>query len=87
MDGKPSTYAAIVPNLEKCSQPEAAGSMSSTTSTSQSSASRKTSGKLVFGSNAAHATEEAQRVPSKKEPEMKEETKFQAFTGKDSLKG
>ncbi|KAL0919369.1 hypothetical protein M5K25_011460 [Dendrobium thyrsiflorum] len=89
LDGKPSTYAPIVPNLDKCSQSEAAGSKSSTTSTSQSSASRKTSGKLVFGSNAGHATKEAQRVPPpKEEPPKKEEPKFQAFSGKKySLKG
>lgn len=87
LDGKPSTHAPTIPNLAKCGHSETANGSKSMTTTSQSSASRQSSGKLVFGSNASHAPKEAQKV-AKEEPSKKEDPKFEAFTGKKySLKG
>lgn len=62
----------------------------STASTSQSSSSRKTTGKLVFGPGGNRTSKETEKVPEKepKEDPKKDEPKFSAFTGrKYSLKG
>jgi ubiquitin fusion degradation protein 1 len=62
----------------------------STASTSQSSSSRKTTEKLVFGPGGNRTSKETEKVPEKepKEDPKKDEPKFSAFTGrKYSLKG
>ncbi|PKA51651.1 hypothetical protein AXF42_Ash003018 [Apostasia shenzhenica] len=89
LDGKHSTTPApTIPTLLRTGKSESSnGVKSPITSTSQNSSSCQTSGKLVFGSNASHASKEAQKVPKEETPKQ-EPPKFQAFTGKKySLKG
>lgn len=93
LDGKPSKHQAPASSLpSKQTQPEVASSARQpAASTSQSTSSRQTTGKLVFGSGSSSAPKETQKAPAKEakaEPPTKEEPKFQAFTGKKySLKG
>ncbi|URD76295.1 Ubiquitin fusion degradation protein [Musa troglodytarum] len=81
LDGKPpKDQAPSITSSVKDPKSEAMNSTKqSTPSTSQSSSSRQNMGKLVFGSNSSRASREAQKDAPK---EMKEEPKFQAFTGK-----
>ncbi|CAL9071377.1 unnamed protein product [Musa textilis] len=81
LDGKPpKDQAPTITSSVKDRKSEAMNSTKqSTPSTWQSSSSRQNMGKLVFGSNSSRASREAQKDAPK---EMKEEPKFQAFTGK-----
>lgn len=93
LDGKPLKHQApAVSSPAGNPKSEATnGVKPSTGSTSQSSTSRQTTGKLVFGTNANQASKESQKgsaKETKEEPPKKEEPRFQAFTGrKYSLKG
>lgn len=92
LDGKPSKNQSPTVSypIKGRQSVTTSGVKNSTTSASESSSSRQTKGKLVFGSNANRAPNEAQKVSkeTKEEPAKKEEPKFQAFTGKKySLKG
>ncbi|XP_044483258.1 ubiquitin fusion degradation protein 1 homolog isoform X2 [Mangifera indica] len=91
LDGKSSTQPAAhaSSSLHKPQQPKAD---SETNGSKSSASSRQHSGKLVFGSNANHTSNETSKVASKSEsqepPKKMEKPKFQAFTGKKySLKG
>ncbi|EHA8589046.1 putative ubiquitin fusion degradation protein 1 [Cocos nucifera] len=90
LDGKPLKHQApTVSSPAKGQESETTNGVKKTASTSESSSSPQTKGKLVFGSHANRASKEAQ-VPkqTKEEPAKKEEPKFQAFSGKKySLKG
>ncbi|TVU32852.1 hypothetical protein EJB05_24611, partial [Eragrostis curvula] len=87
LDGKASKDKDVLASSPAKRQANASnGVQPSTGSTSQSSSSRKTSGKLVFGSGGSRA-DKAPEKEAKEEPK-KEEPKFSAFTGKKySLKG
>lgn len=90
LDGKPLKHQApTVSSPAKGQQSETTNDVKKTDSTSESSSSPQTKGKLVFGSHANRASKEAQvSKQTKEEPAKKEEPKFQAFTGKKySLKG
>ncbi|CAN4112460.1 unnamed protein product [Withania somnifera] len=63
------------------------GGKKSAAATSSQTSSRQSQGKLVFGSTANRAPEK-QKEPVKEEPQKKEESKFQPFSGKKySLRG
>jgi ubiquitin fusion degradation protein 1 len=87
LDGKPSKDKDVLASSPAKRQANANnGVQPSTGSTSQSSSSRKTTGKLVFGSGGSRG-DKAPEKEAKEEPK-KEEPKFAAFTGKKySLKG
>ncbi|XP_038977841.1 ubiquitin fusion degradation protein 1 homolog [Phoenix dactylifera] len=91
LDGKPSKHQAptVSPPAKGRQSEMTDGGKNLKASTFESSSSRRTMGKLVFGSNANRASKEAQGLKEKtEEPGKKEEPKFQAFSGKKySLKG
>ncbi|GJM90392.1 hypothetical protein PR202_ga06669 [Eleusine coracana subsp. coracana] len=86
LDGKASKDKDVLASSPAKRQANASnGVQPSTSSTSQSSSSRKPTGKLVFGSGGSR--DKAPEKEAKEEPK-KEEPKFAAFTGKKySLKG
>ncbi|XP_038972973.1 ubiquitin fusion degradation protein 1 homolog [Phoenix dactylifera] len=94
LDGKPlmhqePTISSSVVN-DQMEAPKDANRHSTTPTPQSSSSARQPVGKLVFGSNANHAPEEAQVATkeTKAETPKEEEPKFQAFTGRSySLKG
>ncbi|EES04645.1 ubiquitin fusion degradation protein 1 homolog [Sorghum bicolor] len=89
LDGKPSKDKDVQASSPAKRQANATnGVQPSTATTSQGSSSRKTTGKLVFGSGSGGSrTEKAPEKEAKEEPK-KEDPKFTAFTGKKySLKG
>uniref|UniRef100_A0A0A9PSA0 Ubiquitin fusion degradation protein UFD1 N-terminal subdomain 2 domain-containing protein n=1 Tax=Arundo donax TaxID=35708 RepID=A0A0A9PSA0_ARUDO len=87
LDGKPSKDKDVLASSPAKRQANGTNVVQpSTATTSQSSLSRKTTGKLVFGSGGSRA-DKAPEKEAKDEPK-KEEPKFAAFTGKKySLKG
>lgn len=89
LDGKPSKDKDVLaPSPAKRQANATNGVQPSTATTSQGSSSRKTTGKLVFGSGSGGSR--AEKAPEKeaKEEPKKEDPKFTAFTGKKySLKG
>ncbi|PAN04375.1 hypothetical protein PAHAL_1G062700 [Panicum hallii] len=87
LDGKASKDKDVLASSQAKRQANAANSVQpSTATTSQGSSSRKTTGKLVFGSGGSRA-DKAPEKEAKEEPK-KEEPKFSAFTGKKySLRG
>nr|XP_034605860.1 ubiquitin fusion degradation protein 1 homolog isoform X3 [Setaria viridis]XP_034605861.1 ubiquitin fusion degradation protein 1 homolog isoform X3 [Setaria viridis] len=86
LDGKPSKDKDVLASSPAKRQANATnGVQPSTPNTSQGGSSRKTTGKLVFGSGGSRA-DKAPEKEAKEEP--KNEPKFAAFTGKKySLKG
>ncbi|KAG8070029.1 hypothetical protein GUJ93_ZPchr0006g40667 [Zizania palustris] len=91
LDGRSSKDKEVSVSSPAKRQANATNSVQpSTGTTSQSSLSRKTTGKLVFGPGGNRPSKEADKVPAKepKEDPKKDDPKFAAFTGKKySLKG
>lgn len=84
LDGKPSKHP-VAPVSSYMAQENQTKASNGTGSTSSSSSSHQTAGKLVFGSSTNQASKETKKVAAKDpnpEPEKKEEPKFQAFSGK-----
>ncbi|KAK2978293.1 hypothetical protein RJ640_017144 [Escallonia rubra] len=94
LDGKPLTYEPppVSSFASKGKGPDVSngGGQPSSGSSSQNT-SRQAQGKLVFGSNANRTTDtkkEAAKEKKQEQPEKKEDSKFQPFSGKKySLKG
>ncbi|KAJ0260543.1 hypothetical protein HA466_0067320 [Hirschfeldia incana] len=97
LDGRPLSYGpppAASSSSSSSSKPAVAnGNGQSSVASGSERAARQAQGKLVFGGNANRAPKEAPKVGAgketkKEEEEKKDESKFQAFTGKKySLRG